>query len=414
VARAAAGAVSELLEDLEALGRIGATPSGGVTRFAWSEDLFAAHDWLAGRMRDAGLAVEVDAAGNAIGRWEAGSGRAVVVASHHDTVPEGGRYDGALGVLSGLHAIRLLRARGVEPRRPVWLVSFMDEEGARFGTTLFGSRAFAGEDLAPLRDRVGRDGLTLADAMAARGFAFDRLPAARRVDDVGAYLELHIEQGPVLERAEAEIGVVTGIVGLLGYRARLTGQANHAGTTPMDMRRDALAAAARMVLALREEAVRREGMTANVGSLSVEPGGSNVIPGVCEFTIDVRSPDGLAEAERLVPEVLGRIASEESVELSLVPMYRLAPAPLDADLQETLARAADDVGATHMRMPSGAGHDAMMLAPHVRAGMLFVPSRGGISHSPDEYTAPEHCETGAAVLARALERLVAPTTEDSQ
>jgi allantoate deiminase len=380
----------------------------GMTRLAWSEELFDVYDWLGKQLGELGLDVEIDAAGNLLARWEIGSGRAVLVGSHLDTVPHGGRYDGALGVLAGFHAIRLLKEWGVEPRRPIWLASFMDEEGARFGTALFGSRAFAGEDMGELADRRDVAGISLREAMTAAGFDFDRLAHARRIDEIGAYLELHIEQGPVLEQEGIELGIVTGIVGVLGFRARFLGEANHAGTTPMRMRRDALAAAARVVLALREAALERGDITTNVGIISVEPAGFNVVPGVAEFTIDTRSAtqEGFASLEPLVRETLERVASEEGLGLEAHEIFRLDPLPLDETLVATFERAAELEGVKYLRLPSGAGHDAMVVGRQVPAGMLFVPSRRGISHSPEEYTTPEQCELGSRVLARALQLLV--------
>jgi len=396
-----------LTADIEAAARFGGHGTG-VTRLAWSNELRQVQDWLTEQLTALGLEVELDPAGNLIGRWNAGSSKPIAVGSHLDTVPTGGRYDGALGVLSGLQAIRLLKAKGVEPKRPLWLISFMDEEGARFGAALFGSRAFVGKDLSDLGERRDSNGISLQEAMAELGFDFQRVPDARRVDELGGYLELHIEQGPVLESEGIEIGIVTGIVGLIGFRARFLGEADHAGTTPMLMRRDALAGAASAILALRDAGRARDDVTTNVGIISVEPGGFNVIPGVAEFTIDVRSAteDGYATLEPLVQETLGRIASEQNLELELSEAYRLPPLPLAADLIDVLEQAAAVEGATSLRMPSGAGHDAMEVGRHVPAGMLFVPSRRGISHSPEEFTEPEHCELGARVLARALETLL--------
>ena len=393
--------MSSLAADLEAAARIGAE-DGGVSRFAWTPELAQANEWLVNRLEALGLDTEVDPAGNVFGRWEAGEEAAVLVGSHLDTVPCGGRFDGALGVLASLEAVRILQGEGVELRRPLWVVSFNDEEGARFRTGMLGSRAFVGEvELDDWRRRG------VAEAMAEAGFDFERLPEARGVDRVGAYLELHIEQGPVLERAGVDLGIVTGIVGLLGSRARFVGEANHAGTTPMELRRDALAGASRAVLALRNEARGRDDMTANVGMCTVEPGGFNVIPGVAEFSVDVRSPtaEGFARAEQFVRTTLAAIAEEESLDLELEETHRLQPVPLDFAIQDVLERAAEHEGATHMRLASGAGHDAMILGRHVPAGMLFVPSRGGISHSPAEYTALAQCELGARVLARALAEL---------
>jgi hydantoinase/carbamoylase family amidase len=395
--------MSSLTADLESAARIGADADGGVSRFAWTPELAEANRWFVQRLEELGLTAEIDAAGNVIGRWERGEGPAVLTGSHLDTVPRGGRFDGALGVLAALEAVRSLQREGVTPERPLWLVSFNDEEGARFRTGMLGSRVFAGEIDADDWRRRG-----VAEAMAEAGFDFERLPAARGIDRIGAYVELHIEQGPVLERAGVDVGIVTGIVGLLGFRARLVGEANHAGTTPMELRRDALAGTARAVITLRDEARRRDDMTANVGMCTVSPGGFNVIPGVAEFSVDVRSPtpEGFARIDRFVRDTLERISAEEGLELELEETHRLDPVPLDPALQDVLERAAEREGASHMRMPSGAGHDAMVLGRHVPAAMLFVPSRGGISHNPDEYTAPEQCELGARVLARALADLV--------
>jgi allantoate deiminase len=395
--------VSSLAADLEEAARIGAD-GGGVSRFAWTPELAQANEWLVGRLQELGLETEIDAAGNVLGRWEEGEGTAILVGSHLDTVPRGGRYDGALGVLAALEVVRTLKREGVSLLRPLWIVSFNDEEGSRFQTGMLGSRAFIG-DLDPGDWR--RRGV--ADAMAAGGFDFERLGEAKAVDRVGAYLELHIEQGPVLEQEGLDLGIVSGIAGLLGFRVRLAGEANHAGTTPMASRRDALAGAARIVLELRDEARSRADMTANVGILTVAPGGFNVIPGTAELTIDARAgnADAFARAEKFVRDTLERVAAEEQLELEVSETHRKPPMPLDPELQELLARAAAAEDAIALSMPSGAGHDAMVLAKHVPAAMLFVPSRAGISHSPDEYTSPEQCELGARVLARAVRALVA-------
>jgi allantoate deiminase len=394
--------VSSLAADLQEAARIGADGEG-VSRFAWSPELAQANEWLVVRLKELGLETEIDPAGNVFGRWNEGEGSAVLVGSHLDTVPRGGKYDGALGVLAALEVVRSLKRSQASLRRPLWVVSFNDEEGSRFQTGMLGSRAFIGDlDLEDWRRRG------VADAMAAGGFDFERLPDARRVEEVGAYFELHIEQGPVLEQEGVDLGVVTGISGLLGFRVTLTGEANHAGTTPMASRRDALAGAARVVLALREEARSRGDMTANIGILTVTPGGFNVIPGTAEFTIDVRAgtADAFARAEAFTRETLERVAVEEQLGFDVAETHRKPPTPLDPELRELLRAAAEAEGATVREMPSGAGHDAMVLAKHVPAAMLFVPSRAGVSHSPDEYTTPEQCELGARVLSRAVARLV--------
>jgi allantoate deiminase len=390
--------VTALADDLAALARFGAD-GDGVTREAWTPVLMEAYDWLAGRLRALGLAVDLDRAGNLVARWEAGDGPAVVLGSHLDSVPNGGRFDGALGVLAGLDAIRALRERGFEPARPVWLVAFMDEEGSRFGAGMLGSRAFCGHDVTPLLDRRDQRGTTVAQAMTILGFEPERIGEARAIDRVGAYLELHIEQGPVLETRGADVGVVTGIAGLTGLLATFTGRAGHAGTTPMEGREDALVAAAEAVLAVREQGTG--GVMATVGRMSVRPGAYNVIPSEVELTIDLRSPDAdaLAAAEERLRTRLG--------EAELRDLHRMPPQPMDPGLREHLHAAAAAEQLTAIDLPSGAGHDAMILAPHVPAAMLFVPSRGGVSHHPAELTTPEQCAAGARVLARAVERLAA-------
>jgi hydantoinase/carbamoylase family amidase len=286
----------------------------------------------------------------------------------------------------------------------------MDEEGTRFNTALFGSRAFTGESVGDVGERLDADGVTLRDAMAEAGFDIDRVDVAARIADIGEYLELHIEQGPVLESENVEIGVVTSIVGLRGYRVRLRGQANHAGTTPMHPRRDAFVGAARIALALRDHARSRDGVTANVGKISVEPGGANVVPGMSDFTIDVRAAtaEGLIELERVVERTVTSIAADESLEIDLEPTFGLEPLELDPPLVDAVERGARSEGATARRLASGAGHDAMLVGRHVPAAMIFVPSRNGVSHSPEEYSDAGAVEVGMRVLATTLrERLQA-------
>jgi allantoate deiminase len=406
--KTAPGSVAATIAELAEIGR----PTGdGVTRVAWSRELFAAYDFVGERMRALGLDVSIDAAGNLFGRWNAGSGAPVVVGSHLDTVPSGGAFDGALGVVSAVHAVARLKDEGFEPARPLWIVAFMDEEGTRFGSALFGSRAFTGEDVSAFGDRVDDDGIALREAMAEASFDFDRVAEADAVRDVAAFVELHVEQGPVLEAEGQEIGVVTSIVGLRGYRVRLRGQANHAGTTPMRLRRDALAGAARIALELRAYACSRENVTANVGKLTVEPGGANVVPGSADFTIDVRAAtaEAIAELERQVEETVAAIAAAEQLEAELQQTFALDPVTLDARLVEAVERAAESEGASWRRLPSGAGHDAMLVARRgVPTAMIFVPSREGISHAPEEYTSPAHAELGMRVLAATLRQTLRP------
>lgn len=397
----------ELICDLQTLSRFGGDGEG-VSRLAWSPPLLEASRWLVQQARAIGLDADIDAAGNVVAVWP-GSGEALVVGSHLDTVPHGGSFDGALGVMSGLAALRRLRESAFQPERPIWLVSFMDEEGARFGTPMFGSRAFVGEDLEHLGTRTDGDGTRLVDAMSGAGFALGAVGSARAIDRVHSYLELHIEQGPVLEAAGTDIGVVTHIAGSIDLEVSVKGEAGHAGTTPMGLRRDALVGAGRMIAQIRDAAAEDGDVRATVGTIAVSPGAGNVIPASADFTVDVRATQEAAIdrfADRLAT-LIAVVAGEERLEVSLSESARLAPLALAADLQEVLEAAAREAGASFTSMPSGAAHDAMVIGRHVPAGMLFVPSRGGVSHNPDEHTSVEDAVRGADVLMRAIALLAA-------
>jgi hydantoinase/carbamoylase family amidase len=377
-----------------------------VTRLAWSRPHLEAIEWMSECFAEQGLTTVLDPAGNLIARWDAAGAKAAIgLGSHLDSVPEGGRFDGGLGVVGALRAIELLRERRFEPSRSVWAVAFMDEEGTRFGESMFGSRAFVGEDLGEFLSLEDNDGISVAAAMRAAGLDPAGVPTARGIDQMGAFLELHIEQGRVLEDAGVEIGVVTAIVGLLQAHVEIVGQSDHGGATPMPGRRDSLVAAARMIVALREWALGRPEMTATVGTISVGPGAYNVIPGVCRFSVDLRVPDcgQFADLSPRLEETLGAIAAEEMVQASITTTDLIPPAPLDSRLMALVEQAVKDEGASCMRMPSGAGHDTQVLARHIPSALVFVPSSNGISHSPLESTSPEHCELGARILARVVE-----------
>jgi allantoate deiminase len=396
-----------LATDLEDAARIGATGLGGTSRFAWTQELAEVYAWVSEELERLGLVCQIDAAGNLIARWEAGEGGAVMAASHLDTVPDGGAFDGVLGVLGAVEAVRILRREGFTPARPIWIGSFMDEEGTRFGTALFGSRAFAGHDMTETLAARDRDGVTLGEAMAAAGRDPGRIGEAFRASELAAYLELHVEQGPVLDDAGARLGIVESITGVLGFHVVVTGEANHAGATPIDKRRDALAGASRMVLALRDQARAHPELRATVGRLETSPGAITVIPGECRFTVDLRpsQPEVVEPCRAFLETMVAEIAAEEGLTAEVVCDYALMPTPMNPTVVEALAAAAQDEQVDAVRMWSGAGHDAMVVAAHAPAGMVFVPSSGGISHSHHEWTETADCELGARVLAGAIRRL---------
>jgi N-carbamoyl-L-amino-acid hydrolase len=353
-------------------------------------------------MEEAGLAVRLDPAGNIIGRREGSEpGRgALVLGSHIDTVPQGGRFDGAVGVLTALEVATALEELGVRTRHPIEVVSFSDEEGG-----LLGSRAWAGAlTEADHQRRYG--GLSLAEALRSLGLDPDRLAEARRApEEIAAYLEVHIEQGRLLEREGLRIGVVEGIVALDEYEITVTGQANHAGTTRMSDRFDPMAAAARMVVDGREQ-VRILGgdLVATVGRIEAVPGAPNVIPGRVVFTLDIRDPSRLILDATVagLQERFARIAAEEGVAVAWRTLSSIPPAPADPTVLAALRESVEAYGYPYRVMPSGAGHDAQSVARLAPMGMLFVPSLGGISHSPAEATRFEDIAAGGDVLLQAV------------
>ena len=384
-----------LLADLERLAQVGAAASGGVSRVAYGDEDLAARDLVRGWMRDAGLDVRVDAAGNSFGRRHGRSASLppIVIGSHTDTVPDGGRFDGALGVLAALETARALHERGVELTHPLEVVDFQNEEGG-----LIGSKIVAGRFDASALSLVAASGHTLADGIRRLGGDPSRLDDARRKPgSTAAYLELHIEQGRML----ADIGVVEGLVGICYWEVTFEGVASHAGTTPMLGRRDALLAAARFVDAVNRVVTSIPGRhVGTVGRLAVYPGGANVIPGKVVLTLELRDLD-LELVARLFERIEreGRaIANAAGTSVTFVPGLTNEPSLTDARVQRAVARAAESLGLRPHTMPSGAGHDAQNMATICPAGMLFVPSVNGISHSPAEFTRDEDVLNGANVL----------------
>ena len=383
---------------LDELYAIGAEPDGGGGAYrplygsAWA----AAGERVERWMKDAGLETRRDAVGNLWGRIE-GTGKSIVTGSHIDTVRHGGRLDGALGIVAGLSAVEaLLKANG-KPKRPLEVVAICEEEGSRFKTSFWGSHAITGTI-----DTVDPE---IAAAMRELGLDPAKVASAAR-DDIDTFVELHIEQGAVLESSGTPLAIVSAIVGTAHLEVTVTGRSDHAGTTPMDLRLDALAGAAAMVQAV-ESIAKSLGRpaVATVGKLEVEPDQINVVPGRVVFIADLRHPDlaGRRALEERVRSLCGTIASERGLGLDIRMLQERPPVPMHSDVRALLARAATDCGVQAAELVSGAGHDAQILAARMKVGMLFVPSIGGRSHCPDEATNPRDLELGTRVLAKALE-----------
>ena len=389
---------NRLEQRLDALYAIGAQPDGGVYRGlyddAWAEAIDLVERWFDA----AGLKTRRDAVGNLWGRVEGSNkGKSVVTGSHIDTVRRGGRLDGALGIVAGLTAVEALLEHQGQPKRTLEVVAICEEEGSRFSTNFWGSRAIAGEPtLVP--DEI-------AAAMRDRGLDPARLPGAAR-QDIDTFVELHIEQGAVLESSGAPLAVVSAIVGTAHLEVAVSGRPDHAGTTPMTLRHDALAAAAAMIQAV-ESIARSLGppAVATVGRIRVEPDQMNVVPGRCVFTVDLRHSDlGARRAlEQRIRSLCSTIASERSLGIECRALQEKNPVAMHPEVRSVLARAARESGVAATELVSGAGHDAQVLAACCKVGMLFVPSIGGRSHCPEESTKPEHLELGTRVLQRALQ-----------
>jgi N-carbamoyl-L-amino-acid hydrolase len=389
---------------LEALAEAGRTPEGGVSRVAFSEADILGRDIIMKMMRETGLSVRVDTAGNIIGRREGSVPglRPIVIGSHADSVPNGGKYDGALGVVAGLECASVLRETGLVTRHPLEVVIFTDEEGG-----LIGSRAMAGRLAAKDLAAVSQSDKTIAEGIAVLGGNPAKLSeAARKAGEIAAYFEVHIEQGGTLEASGLPVGVVTGIVGIGRWEITIEGQSNHAGTTPMDQRRDALLAAAHLVVEVNRTVTGTPGrQVGTVGRMRVEPGAVNVIPGKVVMSLELRDLEE-AKIRDLITRIRGAartIAGRTGTRIGFAALEELTPpAATDPRLREAIEAAAGELGLETMRLPSGAGHDAQSIAAIAPVAMIFVPSVGGISHSPFEYSRPDDIAAGTRVLLRAL------------
>jgi allantoate deiminase len=391
---------------VEELAAISAEP-GRLTRVFASPEQRRANDLVLGWMRDAGMAAHEDAIGNVVGRHEGArpGSPALLLGSHLDSVRDAGRWDGPLGVVTAIAVVDALHRAGRFPPFPVEVVGFCDEEGTRFGATMLGSRALTGRFDASLLELRDADGVSMADALRAYGLEPARIgAAARRPEDFFAYLELHIEQGPVLERLGIPVGCVTAIAGATRLRVTIEGQAGHAGTVPMQGRRDALAAAAAAVLAVEGRAAIEEGAVATVGRLEAFPGSVNVIPGRVVFTVDLRAAED-AKRLRMLADIraaIERLCQRRDVLVRIEQTHQLPAAPCAPALQRAIAAAIDAEGVPVRRLPSGAGHDAMEVAAIAPIGMIFVRCRGGVSHHPSEHASDADIEAGARVMHRLL------------
>lgn len=392
-------------KNFDALAQIGSTGDGGVNRPALSPANQQARRWLLDRIAEAGLEAKVDSAGNhsAILRSANPNARTLLLGSHTDSVPSGGRFDGALGILAAFEVLQTVKDAGLSLPVHLEAIDFTDEEGTLVG--VLGSSAIAGIlDAEALRTpRGGR--AALEEGMARAGITDEGFLSAKRdPNTLAGYLELHIEQGPRLIRSAINIGVVSSIVGIVSYRLRYLGKANHAGTTPMDARTDASLGAATFILTAREMVLRDfPEAVVNVGQIAFKPGAFNIIPGVSEFALEFRSPNDnqLADLEKGLLGLADLIGRQYGLKFEYESLGRCEVAPMSEQVQAAFRAAAESLALTHTTLHSGAGHDGQSLAGITPVGMIFIPSRDGISHSPLEYSDWQDCVNGANVLLRA-------------
>jgi N-carbamoyl-L-amino-acid hydrolase len=391
------------MDRLFTLAEIGAIDGGGCSRLALTDDDKAGRDLVVEWMKELGLTVSIDTVGNVIGVWEVGQGPPIMTGSHIDTVRTGGKYDGNYGVLAGLEVIHTCQENHLVPSRPFAVGFFTNEEGSRYAPDMFGSLTYVGGlSVEEALDTVGIDGSRVGDELERIGYLGN---APCPGPPPAAFIELHIEQGPILEKSNVTIGVVTGVQGISWQEVTITGQSNHAGTTPMNMRHDPSYVAASITVFLRDLSTRYAGhQVCTVGKIDLFPNLINVIPAKAVLTLDIRNTDEsiLQKAEKEIELFLDNLARQEGVLITSRRLARFEPVIFHDDIISAVDRVSKTLNFTQMSLPSGAGHDAQMFARTCPSGMIFVPSINGISHNPAEDTALDDLEAGANVLLHTM------------
>jgi len=417
---ATAGAVKvnqcRLMRDLNAIGRIGIGDHGAVTRLVFSIKELRSRQLLIHLMRQAGLKIQIDAIGNIFGRFEGTDTKAptVLAGSHLDTVIHGGKYDGPVGVIGALEAVRTISENNISIRSPLEVVCFVGEESSRFGFSTLGSSLVAGEVHAKdLANAVDQQGTKLESVLASLGITRRNLTTIKRdPKSLKAYFELHIEQGAILEAKQKRIGLVTSIAAPSRFRVIFKGQADHSGTTPMEMRKDALVASAHLIeyiekVCRKYSSMEKGRVVGTVGAIKIEPGVINAVPGRAELSVDIRSTSAQAKGRvaRMVKDQARAIGRKRNIGVEVLTIREENPVPLNKRLLQTTQQICDEHGVDYEIMPSGAGHDAMQMAKITPAGMIFVPSKRGISHNPLEWTDPDDIALGTQLLMETMIRV---------
>lgn len=396
--------LERIKKDIETLATFNATPGNGVTRLSFTREDRLARDYLKEEMEKIGLKIWEDGYSNLFGRREGQNPDlpVIMIGSHFDTVINGGMFDGMAGVVAALEILRVFQEENIENYYPIEIVAMNDEEGVRFGTGISNSRAMTGIiNEAELYNVKDKDGISLRDAMLSFGITPDLENAKREKDSIKAFIELHIEQGPILEDNKKDIGLVEAIVGLDRYKVKFTGKSGHAGTTPMDNRKDALVSASKFILALNRIAKEVAGGTVGtVGELHLSPNAANVIPGSVELSVDIRAIDKekINSVFEKLTKAITIIKKEDNVDIEMIKELYIAPVNMSKKLITVMEETADKLDYSYMLMNSGAGHDAMIMAGISPTSLIFVPSKGGLSHHPDEWTNYDDLKKGMELI----------------
>lgn len=398
--------------DIEELSKFNSSPDGGLTRFSLTAEDRMARDYLKAELQKLNLEIYEDAAGTLFGRRQGSDkdAKAILIGSHFDSVKNGGNFDGPAGVVMALEIMRTLDENKVSLKNPIEFVAMIEEEGGRFGSGVFASRAMVGlVDYEQLEKNKDKDGISMADAFREFGFDPRKIKEAKLdKDKIKAFIELHIEQGPILEKESKDVGIVEFIVGINEFRVTISGKADHAGTTPMDMRSDAVLAASKVISKTAQHAMaENNGTVATVGVLEVKPGAANIVAKEAVFTVDIRSKSqkSIDLVKSKIIKDLEIITKETSTSFEISEMLNAAPVEMNPAIVEMFQKSAEEIGFSHKMMLSGAGHDAMIMSQITDVGLIFVPSKGGKSHSKDEWTDYDQLQKGIELVYETVIKL---------
>jgi allantoate deiminase len=404
--------LERIKRDIEELSKFNSTPGEGLTRFSLTEADRGAREYLKKEMREIGLEVYEDSAASIFGRMDGTEKDApsIIIGSHFDSVKHGGNFDGPAGVVMGLEVMRVLKEQGIKTKYPIECIAMIEEEGGRFGSGLFGSRAIAGTvPYQELLNSVDENGISMAEAFESFGFNPQEIKKAQRdPEKIKAFIELHIEQGPILEKEKKEIGLVEFIVGIYEFKVTVKGRPDHAGTTPMDMRKDALCLSAEVISKIKDFAIKAgKGTVATVGLIDVKPGATNIVPGEVQFTVDIRSKenDCMKMVRNNIENMLTKIEEEYRIEWDIDELLMVEPVKLSNKLLKLFKEVAEDKSFSYKKMISGAAHDAMIMASITDVALVFVPCKDGRSHCPEEWTDYEDLQKGIELIYHAILRL---------